>query len=128
MSEEINTDIQEEKKEEKKCDCGCDCNCKCEVLKAFLLVVFGSFLGCLVALCLFGALVKPKMPPVPLQMFGPAPFQQVEHGKFNHQKGMKPDFKKKDFDGRPDMKNFRGGMPPSKAEFKHPEKPDFDED
>lgn len=122
MSEEIKTEIKEEKKDEKKCDCGCDCKC---ALKAFLLVVFGSFLGCLVALCLFGALVKPKMPPMPPQMFGPAPFQQVEHGKFNHQKGMKPEFKKKKFDGRPDI---RDGMPPRKAEFKHPERPDFDED
>ena len=122
MSEEIKTEIQEEKKDEKKCDCGCTC-----ALKAFFLVVCGSFLGCLVALCLFSAAVKPKMPPMPPQMLGPAPFQQVEHGKFGHQKGMRPEFKKRDFDGRPDMKKFPEGMAPKKAEFKHPERPSFED-
>lgn len=125
MSEEIKTEIQEKEKEEKKCECGC--GCKCEALKAFLLVVFGSFLGCLVALCLFSAVVKPKMPPIPPQIFAPAPFQQVEHGKFGHRKGLPPEFKKRDFDGRPDMKKFEG-MPPNKGEFKRPERPSFEKD
>ena len=121
MTEEIKAEIQEKEKEEK-----CGCGCKCEALKAFLLVVFGSFLGCLVALCLFSAAMKPKMPPMPPKMLAPAPFHQVEHGKLGSQKGMRHEFKERDFEGRPDMKNFEG-MPPNKGEFKRPERPPFED-
>ena len=68
MTEELKKENLEEKNE-----CCSDCNCKCAALKKFLLLIFASFLGTLVALCLFSAVVKPKVPPMPPvpQMRGP---------------------------------------------------------
>ena len=96
MTEEIKTE------EKKECECGCDC--KCEALKKFLLMVLASFLGTLVALCLFTAAIKPKMPPMP-QMRGPVPMQQFEHGKFDHNRGGRPNVRIRRIDAN---QNFEG--------------------
>lgn len=41
------------------------CGCEKRELKRFLLTILGSFLGCLVALCLYGATIKPQPPIMP---------------------------------------------------------------
>ena len=46
------------------------CNCDKKELSRFLLVILGSFLGCLVALCLFSAVKKPQ-PPMPVMPMMP---------------------------------------------------------
>jgi len=90
MTDEINTEIKEEKR------CGCDK----KALKIFLLNILGSFLGCLVALCLYNAAVRPQMPPCPMK--APCPIQQMHHqkdfGQHKDFRGHKPEFKK-DFKG-----------------------------
>ncbi len=53
-----------------------------DCLKGFLLMVLASFLGTLVALCLFSAAVKPQFPPQPM-MQGPCPIQKMHHPNFN---------------------------------------------
>ena len=50
--------MTEEIKEEKKC-CSKD-------LKTFLLMILASFLGTLVALCIYSAATKPQIPPCPM--------------------------------------------------------------
>ena len=70
-------EIKEELKEQKTKICNCDGTC----IKVFLLGILASFFGCLLALLLFSATVKPKMPPAPM-MFGPPQAQQIHHGKF----------------------------------------------
>lgn len=52
--------MTEEIKEEKKCNC-----CISPEYKQFLLTILASFLGCLVALCLYSAAMKPQLPPPP---------------------------------------------------------------
>ncbi len=93
MTEEVKDEIREEKTEE----------CVCKIVKKILIIALGSFLGCLVALFVFKAAVKPKFPPMPMK----APFevQQIEHGKFQHHKGMRPEMRGKNFDGRPDQRH-----------------------
>lgn len=51
------------------------CNCEKKELCRFLLTILGSFLGCLVALCLFSAVNKPQppVPPMPPRFEAPAP-------------------------------------------------------
>lgn len=61
--------------------------------KCFLLNILGSFLGCLVALCLFSAAVKPQTPP-------PIP---CHCQKMMHHKQFPGDFK-----GNKMHKNFEG--------------------
>ena len=108
MSEEI----KEEQKTEK-----CECSGKCKCVKVFLLGVLASFLGCLIALCLFTAATRPKMPPMPLcpMMFGPPQAQQFHHGKFppRNFKKMRPEFRKEfrdEFRGEKFQKNFEREM------------------
>jgi hypothetical protein len=67
MADEIKNEINEEKKE---------CRCRKE-LKLFLLMILGSFLGCLVALTLFTAAIKPNVPPAPQPQMQP-PCQRIE--------------------------------------------------
>ena len=59
----------------------------------FLLVIFGSFLGCLVALCLFSAMMRPKFPP-PMPMRGHPQIQQMHQGKFDRHQGKRHEFRK----------------------------------
>ncbi|MBQ7449955.1 hypothetical protein IJS77_00945 [bacterium] len=79
------------------------CECKGKCVKIFLMSVLASFLGCLIALCIFSAATKPKFPPQPM-MHGPMYIQNIGHGFNPHQKHFK------DFKGqRPDFQqNFRG--------------------
>ena len=58
MAEEIKT-------EEKKCECGGSCKCGCKAVAMFIAMILASFLGCLVALCLFKAAMKPPVPMYP---------------------------------------------------------------
>lgn len=62
MSEEIKTEVKE---------------CKC--LKVFLLNVFASFLGCLIALCIYNAATRPQFPPIPMRC--PCPQMMPHHMK-----------------------------------------------
>lgn len=86
MTDNINTEI----KEEKKCCCGN------KALKIFLLNILGSFLGCLVALCLYSAATKPQISPCPMK--APCPIQQIHQQRgFGHHKdfkGHRPEIKK----------------------------------
>ena len=115
MSEEIKEELKEEKC--KKCDGKC--------VKVFLLGILASFLGCLLALLIFSAATRPKMPPAPM-MFGPPRAQQVQmfhpekfrHGEF---RGPKSEFRHK-FRGEKFKKNFDEKMIPRGP------RPDFDED
>ena len=106
--------MTEELKQEEKC---CKCECK-ELLAKLAIITAGSFIGCLLALCVFNTFANPQLPPPPAK---PAiqqhHFQQPptdgrfdKHGKFHpymnksegfkkhHQKDFKKDFKK----NRPD--------------------------
>ena len=83
MSDEIREEINEEYR----------CNCDKKELKRFLLTILGSFLGCLVALCLYGAVVKPQ-PPAP-KMPCPCGVHKMQRGecpKFDHNREARPDF------------------------------------
>lgn len=57
MTEEMNTEIKEERKTE------CKCLCCSEGFRDFLKITAGSFVGVFLALSLFAALHKPPMPP-----------------------------------------------------------------
>ncbi len=51
-------------------------------VKQFLIIVCGSFVGCLLALILMGHAMKPKFPPAPYgggMMIPPAPMTQFHH-------------------------------------------------
>ena len=103
MSE--NEEIKDEKKE---------CHCEKKALCKFLLIVLASFIGALIALCLYSAALKPQpqhpapiMPPrfeaqAPQQHFGGCNCKH--HGEFKQ-------------DARPDRQDVK---PP----VKHPEKID----
>lgn len=90
-----------------------ECKCDKKALKIFLLNILGSFLGCLVALCVFSAAVKPQLPPPP-QM----PCPRMEQPGFHHQFGKRPEgmrnFEGKRFEKRIDVRQ----IPP---EFQKPE-------
>ena len=88
--------MTEEIKEEKKCNC-----CISPEYKQFLLTILAAFLGCLVALCLYNAAVKPQLPPV---MYNPPcpiqkmhkfdrgiPGPQFDKGKFHKHHKFAPD-------------------------------------
>lgn len=108
MSEEIKEEVNVQKQEK------CKCTGKC--IKVFLLGILASFLGCLIALCLFSAIKRPPMPPKVMR-FGPPPVQQIHHSKFRHgqfngqRPQMGPDFKKreiqKDGNNAPVFKEMR---------------------
>ena len=90
MTEEIkNEEIKDEK-----------CKCDKKELKIFLLNILGSFLGCLVALCVFSAAVRPQLPP-PTQM----PCHRMEHARFHHEIGRPPENIKR-FERRKFNKHF----------------------
>ena len=117
--------LKKENVEETK-ECNCDLCCKCEALKKFLLLVLASFLGTLVALCLFSAVVKPKMPPMPL-MRGPVPMMQVEHGKFDHHRDFNPEMRIKKSEIQKEFKGEKFDNQFERAPRK-PEKDAFDKD
>lgn len=72
MSDEIKEEFKNDKREHK---------CTKE-LKMFLLMILGSFLGCLVALCLFTAAVKPQP-----HHGCPCHQPRIEAGRFHHDIG-----------------------------------------
>ena len=98
--------------EEKKCNCECK-----DLFTKLAIATTGSFVGCLLALCVFTTFTKPQIPP----MYGPYPpaktqFENKNHprqGNFKHHKTYHPKLDKKDFKGdwegkRPDRPdNFR---------------------
>lgn len=90
-------EIKEEIKEEKKCNC-----CISADYKRFLLTILASFVGCLIALCLYNASVKPPMPPQP------CPIVRMEVPQFEHHRGPHPNFEHKKFDKKFEHKNFDG--------------------
>ena len=90
MTEEIKT---EEKETKKVCNCGC--------LEKFLVVLFASFLGALLALCLYNAAARPDFPP---QTIINCPQQEFGYKKFHHFKGVPPEFKKQKFDKKGEFK------------------------
>ena len=63
--------------------------CCCKELKGFLLTILASFLGCLVALCLYSAATKPQLPPPMIK--SQCPIQQFEHHRhfMNGEPGIK---------------------------------------
>ena len=65
-------EINEEKNEEKKS------SYLSEEFKKFIIVATGSFVGVFFALCLFAALHKPPIPPMPMR-FVPIHQQQMHH-------------------------------------------------
>jgi len=91
MTEELN---QNEKK--------CNCECK-ELLAKLAIITTGSFLGCLLALCVFTTFAKP---PIPTNTH-PCPYSQAKFKKEippHHKEFKKPDkyyhkFDKKEFKG-----------------------------
>ena len=90
--------MTEEIKEEKKCQC-----CISPEYKQFLLTILAAFLGCLVALCLYSAAVKPKMPtPPPYGFGGPCPIHkmQMHHPRFERGFDGPHKFKHKQFKNR----------------------------
>ncbi len=76
-------------------------------VKHFLVIVCGSFVGCLLALLLMGQLTKPKFPPCPYGMMPPPQMAQ-----FHHNGG---------YGGCPFNKHFRGDRP-APHKFKAPDK------
>lgn len=108
MSEEIKEELRDEKK----------CNCDKKELNRFLLTILGSFLGCLVALCLYGATVKPQ-PPQPAPM--PCALNKMHNPGIVEHNGPHHDFHRKDF-----RRDFKGPqkfdrnnvIPPVKPETK----------
>lgn len=96
MSEEMKN--EELKKEHKHCTCGCDTFQKLAVITA------GSFIGCILALCVFNSFSKPPIPapapaPIPMQIQQPIPPIQGECNRqeFRHHKKLdKKDIKRPD--------------------------------
>ena len=88
------------------------CNCDKKELSRFLLMILGSFFGCLLALCLFSAVKKPQ-PPIPIMPMMPpqvvAPHHHMDcdcpchrhHGEFRPGKKHHPDRMHRP--ARPDM-------------------------
>ena len=101
MSE--NEEIKNEKKE---------CGCEKKALVKFLLIVLASFIGALIALCLYGASIKPHPPApvVPPKFEAQAPQQNHNSGGCGCKK--QADVKQ---DARPDR-------PDVKPPVKHPGK------
>jgi len=111
--------MTEELKQDEKC---CKCECK-ELLAKLAIITTGSFIGCLLALCVFTTFAKPPMQPCPYAQ------SQIEHripprhDKFekpnrHHHKIDKKDFKHKKFEKQ---REFKGDWDRKKQA--HPEKP-----
>ena len=115
---------EEEKQEnnEKKCKCCCS-----KELKMFLLVIFGSFLGCLVALCLFSAMMRPKFPP-PMPMGGQPQIQQMHQGKFDRHKRHHSEFKGQKQKNKKDFKQDRQDISDDAPQMREPHPFDDDKD
>ena len=95
----------EELKNEKK-----ECGCEKRALVKFLLLVFASFIGTLIALCLYGASIKPQ-PPVPVM----PPRFEAQAPQQNHPSGCNC---KKHANVKQDVRPDR---PDVKPPVKHPE-------
>lgn len=81
MTEEI-------KENEKQCNC-----CLSPEYKQFLATILASFLGCLVALCLYSAATRPQLPPC--NCSGPCPVKMHKfHKGFPEQQFKKENFHK----------------------------------
>jgi len=93
----MSDEIKEEIKDEKKCCC-----CISDDYKKFLLTILASFLGCLVALCLYGATTRPQLPPQPC----PCPIKRMESPKFEHHGGDRGQFDHKKHHGQFEHKKF----------------------
>ena len=82
--------------------------------KRFLLTILASFLGCLVALCLYGATIKPTFSPPPINPY--YQMQRFDHGKFykkppchkfkGEKRGYYRNFKREKFHKNFDAKRF----------------------
>lgn len=90
------------------------CNCDKKELSRFLLMILGSFFGCLLALCLFSAVKKPQ-PPMPVMPMMPpqitAPYHHHmdcncpchrHHGEFRPDRKHHPDMHRPARPDRPD--------------------------
>lgn len=100
MTEEITNEI-EEKKGFKICKCD-----ECDVWRRFVVIIGGSFVGCLLALCVYNTFAKPPIPPCP------RPMPAFEHrmprgdygaykGEYRHHKKYRGEHVRKDFDKAP---------------------------
>ena len=98
----------EELKNEKK-----ECGCEKRALVKFLLLVLASFIGALIALCLYGASIKPQ-PPVPVM---PPRFEA--QAPQAHPSGCNC---KKHGDFKQDVRPDRPERPDVEPPVKHPEK------
>ena len=116
MSEEI------KEEQSKKCECQGKC------IKVFLLGILASFIGCLLALCIFSAATKPKFPP-PMMMKRPMPMQQFNYDGFYPQKRFPKQFNghcpymRQGFDGPNMQRPFDGVKMHDNSGFGH--RPDF---
>ena len=100
MSEEIKKEEIKEVIEEKTDKNSFGKICKCQELSGFLLTVFASFLGALIALCLYNAAARPSFPPPPPMKAMPKIHQNVEHGRFDNAPCCEHRFDAKKFDGQ----------------------------
>jgi len=94
-------EIKQEKKEQK---------CECKELKAFLLMILASFLGALVALCIYGAATRPQLPPPMINQ--PCPIQKF-HKNNHHFDGERHQINRADKD-RKDFKDIKRPELPKK--------------
>ena len=88
---------EEKNNSEVKSEKECNCCCYCKEIKKFLGIVLASFIGCLIALLVFGAVAKPKFPP-PMPMGGQPQFNQMHHGHFDRHPDRHFKFKGENFD------------------------------
>lgn len=79
-------------------------------VKHFLIIVCGSFIGCLLALILMGQLTKPKFPPCPYGQMMPPP--SIAHQFHRGGPGYDCPFKQ----------HFRGDRPAPRKIMKAPDK------
>ena len=113
MSEEIKTEIEKtEEVVEKK-------ECKCRCLEKFLVTMFASLLGTLLALCLYSAATRDNVPS-PTVVTCPSQ-HHFDHGRFDRHPGMSKEFKNQKFDKK---SGFKG----EKMRKHFEERPDFDND
>ena len=112
--------MSEELKNNEKC---CNCNCE-EILKKLAITCTGSFIGCLLALCVFSALTRPMLPPPPCAQIAnriPPASATFDRPQRHHHKMGKKEFKHHKFDKKREFN--KEGKRPDKWE-KRPDRPD----
>ncbi len=80
--------------------------CKCEdAFKKFAILTTAAFTGCFLALCVFSALTRPQMPPMPMpeQRHYNAPIPQEFHRPDRPERFEQ----KRDFQGKRERREFR---------------------